>query len=192
MAQVFWLVRHGEATHNLDGAARGEVAYFDPRHTDSLLTPLGEQQARDCTLPEEVELVCVSPLRRARRTAELVGNPSNAPTVVLPALREFPRGHTPNVWLGEPAGDTWLMPDCSPLGEVLAGSAGALETTEQLDERLAEVRTWLAARKERRIAIVAHGSLFHRLMGCGPDEPFLPHAQPRQWSAALGARLGAA
>ena len=42
-----WCVRHGEATHNVDARQRGSaVAYLDPRHFNSELTPRGKAQAR--------------------------------------------------------------------------------------------------------------------------------------------------
>lgn len=70
----FWFMRHGEATHNVDGAARGETAYYDPIHSDSELTEEGFRQARAAgsSLPPvgngAFHAVYCSPLRRCRQT----------------------------------------------------------------------------------------------------------------------------
>lgn len=68
----FWFMRHGEGTHNVDGAARGETAYYDPVHFDSELTEEGHRQVRAAALPPfgsgAFHAVYCSPLRRCRQT----------------------------------------------------------------------------------------------------------------------------
>jgi broad specificity phosphatase PhoE len=157
----------------VDHAVRGEAAYFDPRHLDSLLTPLGEEQARSCSLPQEVKLIACSPLRRAERTAQLLTKPAGVELLVVDSLREWPRGHSPNFKLGEPDGERWA-------------DGGPLETLEQLDERVEATREWLLARPEACIAVVGHGAFLRRLIhgGDAPEAAFLPHATPVRWELA--------
>jgi probable phosphoglycerate mutase len=67
---AIWLVRHGETEWTVSKQHTGR--------TDIDLTPAGEQQARalGATLAaHEFELVLTSPLKRARRSAELAGFP---------------------------------------------------------------------------------------------------------------------
>jgi broad specificity phosphatase PhoE len=175
--KTIYVVRHGEATHNVDFEFHGEAAYFDTCWLDSVLTEKGEGQAKQCALPKAVQLLVVSPLRRAQQTAAMIGNPSSAPLVTLPLIREFPRGHAPNFWLGEPGGDHW------PLGAGTSDTA-SLETEDQLAARLVEVRAWLRARDETVIALVSHGALLQRLMGRPADGPFLPHGECVEWTLA--------
>jgi broad specificity phosphatase PhoE len=65
-------MRHGEATHNVDGAARGEAAYYDSIHFDSELTEEGNRQVRvaGLSLPpmSTFHAVYCSPLYRCRQT----------------------------------------------------------------------------------------------------------------------------
>ena len=63
VAVELWCVRHGEATHNVDFAVRGEAAYVDPRHANSDLTPRGKA-------PEPVAQVSVEPAAKKQRVAE--------------------------------------------------------------------------------------------------------------------------
>jgi len=64
-------LRHGQATHNSDAKRRGEIAYFDPVHTDSGLDEVGVEQVKRTkeTFPSErIDAVYCSPIRRCRQT----------------------------------------------------------------------------------------------------------------------------
>ena len=174
-------IRHGEATHNIGFQTEGESAYFSSEHQDSLLTRLGEQQARECRIPREVTLIAISPLRRALRTEELAHKPEKARRVVLEALCEFPRGHAPNLrytlrnpgfqqldWSDVPTGrDPWEL--------------GVLETQEELERRVRELRAWIQDAEDSGctgLALVAHTSVLQELTG---DAEEMPHAVPVEW-----------
>lgn len=176
-----WCIRHGEATHNIGFQTEGESAYFSVEHQDSLLTRLGEEQARECCIPQEVTLIAISPLRRALRTEELAHKAENARRVVLEALCEFPRGHSPNVrytlrnpgfknldWSDVPTGrDPWEV--------------GVLETQEELERRVRELRAWIQDAEDSGctgLALVAHTSVLQELTG---DVEEMPHAVPVEW-----------
>ena len=177
-----WCIRHGEATHNIGFLTEGESAYFSTEHQDSVLTCHGEAQARECHIPLDVTLIAVSPLRRALRTEELAHKPESARRVVLEALCEFPRGHTPNVrcttlrnpgfqsldWSNVPEGrDPWKI--------------GVLESQEDLEQRVRELRAWIQDAEDSGctgLAIVAHTSVLQELM---EEETEMPHAVPVEW-----------
>ena len=161
-----WLVRHGEATHNVDFRQRGDPAYLDELHTNSHLTARGQGQARRCILPGQPDIALTSPLRRAQDTAHIVMQAhQDVPIVVLDCLREFPNGlHTPNRLCR--AQDTW-----NPYRE---------ETQEELMVRVQEFRDWLEGVEHRyqKVAVFGHTSFFEALTG----EPSpLPHARAVRW-----------
>ena len=70
------LVRHGQTAVNAEGRLQGRI--------DAPLTDLGRRQsaASGAALPAEVSRVVVSPLLRARQTAEAFGLPSSVPVEV--------------------------------------------------------------------------------------------------------------
>lgn len=179
-----WCIRHGEATHNISFLTSGESAYFTPENIDSALTQSGEDQARACHIPPEVTLIAVSPLRRALQTEQLAHRPPNARRVVLEALCEFPRGHTPNIRLNLRNADfrdlDWSnVPDGRDPWEI-----GVLETPEQLAQRVTDLRAWIhTAEKQgcKALALVAHTSVLQHLTG---DAHEMPHAVPKEWDRA--------
>lgn len=165
-----WCVRHGEATHNVDARQRGSaVAYLDPRHFNSELTPRGKAQARRCALPGRPDVAVTSPLRRAMQTAHIALIPhQGVPLVVLDCLREFPNGmHTPNRLFRSQ--DTW-RPD-------------AEETPLALRGRVDAFLQWVRDVKHlhHKIAVFGHTSFLEALLGRGAAQP-LPHAQVVRWT----------
>src|SRR5690242_2422553 len=78
------LVRHGEAARDTPGAERA-----DPGLSDR-----GRQQAHRVAAvlsDERPEVLCTSPLRRARETAEVIGRLTGLEPLVEPDLAEFDR-----------------------------------------------------------------------------------------------------
>ncbi len=80
-----WVVRHGESAGNVarDAANEAGSAWIDiaERDVDVELSGLGERQARslgrwfaDLPVGERPEVIVASPYRRARRTADLIGD----------------------------------------------------------------------------------------------------------------------
>jgi broad specificity phosphatase PhoE len=73
-------VRHGQATHNSDAKTRGEIAYFDPIHTDSALDTIGLEQVlktREIFPSEKIDVIYCSPIQRCRQTLLAVIPESN-------------------------------------------------------------------------------------------------------------------
>ncbi len=96
--RAFWFLRHGETDWNGAGRWQGR--------TDVPLNPRGEDQARAAgplLRGAGIEVICTSPLRRARRTADLVAEALELPVVEIPGLEEFSvgpyEGGTEGHWL---------------------------------------------------------------------------------------------
>lgn len=73
--KCLWLIRHGQAVHNVAAARVGRAAYENPEFRDAELTEEGRAQARHIRANAgvhglaEVQLVLTSPLHRACETA---------------------------------------------------------------------------------------------------------------------------
>ncbi|MGN6250623.1 MAG: histidine phosphatase family protein [Marmoricola sp.] len=141
MAEQLWLVRHGETEWSRTG-----------RHTsttDVALTATGAEQARAVAprlAEESFSLVLTSPLRRARRTAELAGFPD---AVVDDDLVEWRYGEyegvtTPEIRRSVPDWTVWTRP--TPGGET------PVEVGTRLDRVVARVRD-----QEGRVLAFGHG-----------------------------------
>lgn len=130
-------MRHGETPLNRDGLLGGS--------TDSPLTALGEQQARDAApyLRRDWSLVATSQLRRARRTAELAV--PGCAAVPFTSLNERDWGHYEGASLERqppyeatpPGGESWTA----------------------FQARVVEILNGLLERHERPL-IVAHSGVF--------------------------------
>jgi broad specificity phosphatase PhoE len=87
------LSRHGQSLANIDPSYAGK---------DSVLTPLGEQQA-DCLgrwlkdHQKDIDLIICSPLRRARMTAEIANQYLNLPIEVNEDLMEVAKTDFPSM-----------------------------------------------------------------------------------------------
>lgn len=137
-----WLVRHGATEWSSSGRHTGR--------TDVLLSPLGEEQARELAprLARPWARVLSSPLFRARRTAELAGLAFD----VDDDLVEWDYGPAEGLTTAElSASQPWSVWDAPPLGE----------TIESVAARCAAVLTRLPA--DGDVCLVAHGHLLRIL-----------------------------
>lgn len=147
----FYLIRHGESEANLAGKAAGGGV-------DSVLTPKGESQAYD--LAEVIDQLAIkpsvifsSPMKRAKRTAEIINEHLGLPLTILDNLEE----HHVGAWEGQP----W-----SVIGpKMKAGVAPPNgESYEQYAERVSKTLSpVLNAEYETPPMIVAHGGTFHSI-----------------------------
>jgi probable phosphoglycerate mutase len=143
-----WLVRHGETEWTVSRQHTGR--------TDIELTPAGEEQARALApvLAEQTfELVLTSPLRRARRTAELAGF---GDAVVDDALVELDYGDyegRTSADIREERPDWLLWRDGTPGGEAI-DAAG--RRADSVIERIAGL--------EGDVLLFGHGH-FSRVLG---------------------------
>lgn len=93
---AFYLIRHGESEANLAGKAAGGGV-------DSPLTAKGESQAYDLAdviehLSIKPSVIFSSPMKRAKRTAEIINTHLGLPMAVLNNLEE----HHVGDWEGQP------------------------------------------------------------------------------------------
>lgn len=165
------LIRHGQSAFN---AAFDAVQRVDPMIFDAPLSALGREQAA-ALRPEVhglgVELVVTSPLTRALQTTLHAFGLDHAPVRVEALHRERLEhscdvGRSPRDLRREFADllfdhldDPWWHSDGSHPRAIV------VEPEDTLLGRVASFRDWLAARPERTIAVVGHGTFLNRLTG---------------------------
>lgn len=153
----FWFLRHGETDWNAQGLSQGR--------TDIPLNAIGVAQAERAAralVGQGIASMVASPLVRARRTAEIVGEALGLPVALDPDLQEVNFGEQE----GRPMGDwydTWIAGDYTPAGgedfATLRGRA-ARAIARALEERPGPV------------LVVAHGALwraFRQVAGLPPN-----------------------
>lgn len=155
-----WFIRHGEATHNVDAAARGETAYFDPVHMDSELTDVGYTQtvAAQRDLPRYAfDAIYCSPLRRCRQT--LLNTKAMGPVFLDDRLMEPQGSHMCNRRISKDKLASVVDASWNLVGVSIVNPFDA--THEEPDIFAARVRAFTddfisRSAKSDRILIVAH------------------------------------
>ncbi len=150
-----WLVRHGETEWSRDGRHTS--------HTDLDLTDDGVEVARtlrDRLSGEPFDLVLSSPLRRARRTAELAGftDVEEEPDLVEWGYGEYEGVTTARIRERVPRWTVWTHP--TPGGETAA------QVTERLDRVVARVRE-----AGGRTLVFGHGHALRALTARWIEQP---------------------
>ena len=87
--QAFWFIRHGQTDWNRSGRCQGRA--------DVPLSMQGEAEAAAAIPHLEgrgINAICASPLKRARRTAEIIGQGLGLPVVEVAGLEEMDVGRT--------------------------------------------------------------------------------------------------
>ncbi len=155
-----WLVRHGESTWNAQGLIQGLA--------DPDLSERGLWQAQRLAhrlRNVDLDMLYVSPQRRARQTAEAIAAVNNVPIRIDERLKEH--------GMGEATGKTWQeviqrWPHLDELArrgrEVVFRIPGA----ETFAERCTRVSAVFGEIQDRHphgnVAVVAHGGIFHTYM----------------------------
>jgi broad specificity phosphatase PhoE len=142
--RTFYFLRHGETDWNRRRIMQG--------HTNTDLSAYGVAQAADvagavAALP--VKTICVSPLLRARRTAEIVNERLGAPTVIIDDLKECGFGIYEGQASDGPWREGWLKGESIPNGEKYDDYL--LRAMRGLNAALAHVGP---------VLVVAHGGTF--------------------------------
>jgi probable phosphoglycerate mutase len=153
-----WLLRHGATEWALSGRHTGR--------TDLPLLPEGETEARALApvlARQRFAAVLVSPLQRARRTAELAG--LGAQAQVCPDLQEWDYGRYEGI-------TTATIREQVPGWTVWSHGCPDGESCPQVEERCQRVITLaesltesLAAPQAPAVALVAHGHILRSLAG---------------------------
>lgn len=170
MAKDIYLIRHGQSTFNVHFESSG----IDPLHFDARLSNLGVKQvatARPAAAGLQVDLVVVSPLTRALETAvglfggepapmivsslhrERLGNSCDVGRAPAELLAEFPAlafDHLEDIW--------WHDGEKDERGV-------AVEPEPLFLDRVEAFSRWVESRPEPTVAVVGHGTFFHRLTG---------------------------
>ena len=162
--QAFWFIRHGQTDWNRSGRCQGRA--------DVPLSMQGEAEAASA-IPHVknrgINAICSSPLKRARRTAEIIGRGLDLPVVEVSGLEEMDVGRYEGV-----ADYSWVQ---SWRQDV------AIETLEPFPEMRKRVASAVnrALDDASRVLIVAHGGVFWALQHLC-QAPFTPlaHCRPAQ------------
>lgn len=189
---IYW-IRHGEALHNVVSQAAKDAGRSDWERRqkmqdealeDAPLTSKGEEQARHLRAQLEsgtpslpLDLVLVSPLRRAQQTASIVfgshvkGGPGTVSFLCVPDCRERmsslkseKRSDLAKLRLRYPHCDFSLIPTDE---EEDKQWTGVYEYESSLFERTRRFLGFLSQRPERHIAVVTHSAflktgMFHK------------------------------
>ncbi len=170
MTRTIHLIRHGQSTFN----ALHDLTGLDPMINDAPLSPLGHEQvaaARVAYADVDYDVIFTSPLTRAIQTATGIFG-SKAPMLVNYSHSEWV---THSCSTGRPASQLareFAHLDFNHMAEVWWHRSGpvnqhgiACEPLESLLQRVSDFRAMIAARPERRVAVVGHGDFFHQVTG---------------------------
>ena len=165
-----FLIRHGQSTFNELFDATG----IDPLHYDARLTSKGRNQVvatKEAAQRLGVDLVIVSPLTRAIETCLGLFDPEQTRIIVSSLHRERLEhscdiGRHPNALSVEfPMLDFSNLDECWWHNGTKDIRSVSVEPDDVVSSRIAEFSTWLERRPEQRVAVVGHGTFFHRLTG---------------------------
>lgn len=110
-AVPFYYLRHGQTDWNLEKRFQGQ--------RDIPLNNYGELQAQSAAhllRKEPVATICSSPLLRARRTAEIVGEALNLPVVLVDGLKEVGFGEWEGTVMDHATYGRWRAGELLPQG----------------------------------------------------------------------------
>jgi broad specificity phosphatase PhoE len=182
-----YLVRHGEAQDDIDGAYGGVA--------DHPLTPRGEEQAREVGLSldaQDITRIYTSPLRRAATTASIVAEVLGV-TDKVRIVDDLRERNSYGVLSGIPKAKAWeLFPLILKPGQSRSGyDKTPLLGAEDFDEFLARVGSAFTevldeAAKDglRSIALVSHGTFLKALV-----TEYLGLSLPNDWGHATALLL---
>jgi len=179
--KIVSFVRHGEGDHNVaqrlwrarpdwDGVSEPYTPANDPdnRYLDPSLTDVGKQQARDLRvraavmMQTPVELIVVSPMRRATQTALIAFEPHLGEGVKVLAhelCHERAGAHTCDKRVCK----TTLAAEFPEVDYSLIGEEDPYWSSERESESATAARAgqfleWLATRPEKRIVVASHSA----------------------------------
>lgn len=145
--KTVYFVRHGESEANANGLMAG-------REYESPLTENGKQQAKKAgqyLKGKGIELIMVSPMERAKQTAEEIAKELGLDkSKIVESELVIERAY------GSYSGrDYSIFKRDAEAGQI---DESQLETPEDLYNRVKEAFKWLAVRPEKVILVVSHGA----------------------------------
>jgi broad specificity phosphatase PhoE len=154
---TIYLVRHGENTANLTGE-------FSYKYVDYSLTPKGVMQAQQTAAffkNKPIDAIYSSPLKRARETAESIGQALKLPVTVLEHFREVNVG---NLEGRLPTAENWAIHNRIVADWVSGKREVAFPEGENCLQLLRRMQKGLLEvthnQEGKHIVIVGHGGLF--------------------------------
>jgi len=150
----WFLVRHGETEENVKRVTQG--------HKDSALTERGIVQAKaagEQLRHQGIELIISSDLGRCKQTAEIISKATGAEIIFDAAFRER--------FMGDGEGLTYEEQEkrFSPFKDYDDKTAGNMETTRELEERVSETFSKHRINHgHKNIVIVSHGGAIRWLL----------------------------
>ena len=168
MSKTVHLIRHGQSTFNAIHDSTG----YDPLIYDAPLSALGHTQvaaAAKAYADETYDIIFTSPLTRAIQTAKGIFG-ANAPMLVNASHSEWSNWSCnmgrPATILAQEFPDldfNHLTEDWWHKGGPVNSYGIPCEPLESLLDRVATFRAMIAARPEKKIAVVGHGDFFYHL-----------------------------
>ncbi|WP_112179187.1 histidine phosphatase family protein [Paraliobacillus zengyii] len=148
------LIRHGETDWNLQGRIQGG--------TDIELNENGVKQAEACKTYFEGadwDLIIASPMKRAKRTAEIINKALNVDLVEMSDFKERTFGEAEGLTLAE---RNKLFPD---------GNYPGQESKEDLESRvMAGIGLINKTFPNKKVLLVAHGAVIHAILSVTSGE----------------------
>ena len=161
-SKLIFFIRHGGAFHNVLYKKIGMNALLSSDVIDSPLTDAGYNQAHICrsSFKDDVDLVLVSPLRRALETADIIFK-NKAPIICQEFLREYPIGKQTCNKRYDIAKMIDMFPEIN-FSDIKTNRdifwTHTPETIEAFDKRIFLSKEYIYKRPEVKIAIVGHRS----------------------------------
>lgn len=173
MRKDFYIFRHGQTDYNLERRWQG-------CGVDTELNAGGIEQARrlaERLKPFGLEIVFSSPLKRALKTAQIVGKALQIPVEVCPGIIEGCFGEAEGMLKSE-VGKRW--PEIfnewySPANNLNVGFPGG-ETKLQMQKRMLQAMDELARQPQKVFGVATHGSsIRYLLMYYGRKPSLMPN-----------------
>ena len=190
MNKSLYLIRHGQALHNINFIKYGSNTYFKKLNQDSPLTQTGVEQALHCAsnwkLLFHIDAVVTSSLTRTLQTTQFIFNKvKNIPIIVLDELKEFPQGlHTPNKRQPVSTLKENFPFDFSKIRHEndLMWSPVFEENEKELEMRVLLSKEIIKKLPYNNIAVVSHSSFLHYFISQELEDSnsygSLPHCEP--------------
>lgn len=173
MSKRVFLIRHGEALHNVNFNIFGKEAYYHKDNTDAPLTHTGKLQATNLGNKwfnkYEIDLILASPLTRTLQTANgIFADMPKLPMVAIDSIKEFPQGkHTPNIRKTKKELKQYWTDVDFDLVEPFDSFIDKEETEEQLDDRVNKTKDYISSLNKdyKNIALVSHSTFISKFLG---------------------------
>ena len=175
MSKYLYLIRNGHSLHNCLYSKNGIQAFYSSRVIDAPLTKIGINQAHQLKQEmkdKKVDLVLVSPLQRALKTANIAFHDRKVPIISKEYLREYPMGGQicnmrSNI---EDMKDVYPAIDFSSIRsnkDIFWRKRG--ETLHNLMVRALTIEKYILQRPEKHIVVLGHESFISQFKDGPPN-----------------------